>query len=314
MKLSLSLRAKFLIGTVAITVAIGLLSLAVIRPILNRQLHRVTERDGLLVASHLASHSVTPMLTERYIDLDLAARDMLEDAGGDIGYIFYIDRHGDVVSHTFAEGFPVELQNANPLPPDRTHSIGHLLLGEEEMVDIAFPILTGAVGAVHIGFSENMVIQGVRQVVRTVTWILAAVVLLGGVIAAFFDSWIVRPIRDLTDAVTAAGQGNLDQRVPVHSQDELGRLARSFNEAFELRKQALEEREEVIGKLNASLAKVKQLSGMLPICSSCKKVRDDNGYWSQIESYIRDRSEAEFSHSLCPECTRKLYPQIRTDV
>ncbi|MCK4504489.1 MAG: response regulator, partial [Candidatus Aegiribacteria sp.] len=51
-------------------------------------------------------------------------------------------------------------------------------------------------------------------------------------------------------------------------------------------------------------------SGLLPICSLCKKVRDDNGYWEQIESYISDHSEALFSHCLCPECMRKLYPEI----
>ena len=63
-------------------------------------------------------------------------------------------------------------------------------------------------------------------------------------------------------------------------------------------------------KLEEALAKVKKLSGLLPICASCKKIRDDNGYWNQIESYIRDHSEAEFSHSICPECAPKLYPEL----
>lgn len=60
-------------------------------------------------------------------------------------------------------------------------------------------------------------------------------------------------------------------------------------------------------KLEAALKDVKKLSGLLPICSNCKKIRDDNGYWGQIESYIRDHSEAEFSHGICPECSDKLY-------
>ena len=55
---------------------------------------------------------------------------------------------------------------------------------------------------------------------------------------------------------------------------------------------------------------IKTLKGFLPICASCKKIRDDKGYWTQIESYIRDHSEAEFSHSLCPDCMKKLYPEI----
>lgn len=60
--------------------------------------------------------------------------------------------------------------------------------------------------------------------------------------------------------------------------------------------------------LQEALSQVRQLSGLLPICACCKKVRDDQGYWTQIESYIRDRSEAEFSHGLCPDCGEDLYP------
>lgn len=66
---------------------------------------------------------------------------------------------------------------------------------------------------------------------------------------------------------------------------------------------------QLIGSLKESLAQVRQLSGMLPICASCKKIRDDKGYWNQIEEYIRHHSEAEFSHGICPDCSQKLYPE-----
>lgn len=56
--------------------------------------------------------------------------------------------------------------------------------------------------------------------------------------------------------------------------------------------------------------KMKYLEGILPICASCKKIRDDKGAWNQIEEYVRDRSEAEFSHGICPECAEKLYPEF----
>lgn len=77
------------------------------------------------------------------------------------------------------------------------------------------------------------------------------------------------------------------------------------------RRKAVEsEREILIAELKTALEKVKQLGGMLPICANCKKIRDDNGYWNQIESYIREHSEVEFSHSICPECVKKLYPEL----
>jgi PAS domain S-box-containing protein len=83
-------------------------------------------------------------------------------------------------------------------------------------------------------------------------------------------------------------------------------IARNITE-----KKALEcQKDELIASLEEALAKVKTLSGFLPICSSCKRIRDDKGYWNQIESYIRDHSEAEFTHSLCPGCANKLYPGI----
>ena len=63
-------------------------------------------------------------------------------------------------------------------------------------------------------------------------------------------------------------------------------------------------------KLQIALDDVKKLSGFFPICASCKKIRDDQGYWNQIEEYIREHSEAEFTHSICPECTKTLYPDV----
>jgi DNA-binding response OmpR family regulator len=63
-------------------------------------------------------------------------------------------------------------------------------------------------------------------------------------------------------------------------------------------------------ELQEALDKVKTLSGLLPICSWCKKVRDDKGYWRQIENYIREHSSAEFSHSICPECSRNLSMEV----
>jgi len=79
---------------------------------------------------------------------------------------------------------------------------------------------------------------------------------------------------------------------------------------FAEHKRGEKEREKLIHELQGALANIKILRGMLPICSSCKKVRDDKGYWSQIESYIQHHTEAEFSHGICPECMKKLYPDL----
>lgn len=69
-------------------------------------------------------------------------------------------------------------------------------------------------------------------------------------------------------------------------------------------------REKIILQLQESLANIKKLSGLLPICSSCKNIRNDQGYWEQVEKYIKERSEVDFSHGICPQCAKKLYPEI----
>ena len=61
-------------------------------------------------------------------------------------------------------------------------------------------------------------------------------------------------------------------------------------------------------EIEAAMAEIKTLSGLLPICSNCKKIRDDQGYWEQVEVYIAKHSNADFSHGLCPDCMKKLYP------
>ncbi|MBN2601760.1 MAG: PAS domain S-box protein [Candidatus Marinimicrobia bacterium] len=76
------------------------------------------------------------------------------------------------------------------------------------------------------------------------------------------------------------------------------------------RKKLEAEKDALIQQLQASLEKVKLLNGLIPICASCKKVRDDKGYWNDVELYVRKHSDAEFSHGICPDCIAKLYPEF----
>jgi len=70
------------------------------------------------------------------------------------------------------------------------------------------------------------------------------------------------------------------------------------------------ERKKLLTQLENSMKEIKLLRGFLPICMNCKKIRDDDGYWTQVEVYISDHSDTEFSHGLCPECALKLYPEL----
>jgi hypothetical protein len=82
---------------------------------------------------------------------------------------------------------------------------------------------------------------------------------------------------------------------------------------FKIYKNIEKEKGKILIELQEALKNIKVLKGFLPICASCKKIRDDKGYWNQIESYIKEHSEAEFSHGICPECAEKLYPDMYQD-
>ncbi len=86
----------------------------------------------------------------------------------------------------------------------------------------------------------------------------------------------------------------------------------TFDDAPE-RRRAEAERERLVHELEDAMANLKLLRGFLPICSSCKKIRNDAGAWQQLEVYVRDHSEAEFSHGLCPACMIRLYPEFVED-
>ena len=75
-------------------------------------------------------------------------------------------------------------------------------------------------------------------------------------------------------------------------------------------KRAEAERERLIKELQDAIADIRTLSGLVPICASCKKIRDDKGYWTQLEAYLQAHSQARFSHGVCPDCMKKLYPDF----
>ena len=88
-----------------------------------------------------------------------------------------------------------------------------------------------------------------------------------------------------------------------------GQFVTVINDIADKKKSGME-KDKLIGKLQKAANEIKTLQGILPICSHCKKIRDDKGYWNRIESYIHEHSDAEFSHGICPECAEKYYPDM----
>jgi hypothetical protein len=120
------------------------------------------------------------------------------------------------------------------------------------------------------------------------------------------------PVFNKDKIIAVLGVGNKPVPYTQRDTDKISLLAESAATIIQ-RKRAEEDREKVVRELQEALVQVKTLSGLLPICSSCKKIRDDTGYWNQIETYLHKHSEAEFTHSICPDCIKKLYPDFNKD-
>ncbi len=119
--------------------------------------------------------------------------------------------------------------------------------------------------------------------------------------------------KDTKEIVEGISCGADDYIVKPFDKDELAVRVRAGQRIAELQEELLKANREqniLIGELQKALSEIRQLNGLLPICATCKKIRDDKGYWNQIELYIEKHSEAEFSHSICPDCAKKLYPNI----
>ena len=168
--------------------------------------------------------------------------------------------------------------------------------------------------------------QQIQQSLMTVTIVIAALI-------GFMYLIVTRPLAYFLRITRAIADGDLSRRVNITAKDEIGELGASFNSmtqnilartqelerlnkiaATELteRKRAEELLEEERRRLQQALDEVRTLRGIVPICSYCKKIRDDEGYWKQVEQYVSEHTEAKFSHGICPACFEKEMNELKS--
>lgn len=198
-----------------------------------------------------------------------------------------------------------------------------------------------AVGTIYIRHDLQLLHQKRDQYLAIAVTIFIVCLFIIAALSFLLQNIISKPILSLMQAVKKISREK-DYTVRVQKQhgDEVGMLIDGFNDMIheiqyrdlhleqQVEKRTAElqvanaslteemqerrlvelEREKLIAELKTALAEVRTLSGLLPICCSCKKIRDDGGYWRQIETYVADHSHAEFTHGICPECAKKLYP------
>jgi methyl-accepting chemotaxis protein len=304
-----SVRTKILASILLTTLLFGLGMVIFAETVIQQTLHMKLREKGVALAKRAAADCINPVITERYFEMTMMLKD-LKNTDEDIVYAYVLSEDGHELAHTFDKGFPRDLLPARMTDLTRDYSTRDLSTDKGVVHEIAVPLLQGQIGVLHLGLSDAALKKDVNEIVMTIIAFSFAVLLVGTAASVWFSRSITKPLLKLTGAAEAFGRGEMDHQVSINSDDEVGELATVFNEMVEKRKEADAERELLIDELQEALKKVKTLSGLLPLCSSCKKIRDDRGYWNQIDAYISEHSDAEISHGICPDCAKKMYPEI----
>ncbi|MBA3015770.1 MAG: hypothetical protein KKD63_04360 [Proteobacteria bacterium] len=182
-----------------------------------------------------------------------------------------------------------------------------------DVVETYVPIMHGNafVGAFEIYYDNTIARKRLRQLLRNVSISVSvmAVFLMAVVIYTFINA--LKNLNEKNTAEEALRQAHdeLETRVITRTQ-QLTQVNDTLNQEIETRRSAEKEKERLIEELTEALKQVKTLSGLLPICSSCRQIRDDNGKWHKVEDYFRTRTDAEFTHGICPKCAKQLYPDL----
>ena len=306
---SMGIRFKIIASLIGVTLLFGFGMILFAKTVIYDKLHHKLLDKGVVLTQKIATDCVNPVITERYFEITMYFKDLTE-SDNDIVYAYVLNEHGEDIAHSFAHPVPNDLKLAHQADLTQPFSLRKLFTDKGSVQDIAVPLLQGKIGVLHLGLSEEGIEKDVVDIEKSITLFSIWVLLIGLIASFLFSRALTNPLLKLTKAAEAFGRGELCTQVAVTSNDEVGKLVVVFNSMTEKRIQIEAEREELIGHLQEALEKVRILSGFLPICSSCKKIRDDKGYWNQIESYISKHSDVQFSHSICPQCRKKLYPHL----
>ena len=178
-----------------------------------------------------------------------------------------------------------------------------------------------------IVLSEEESLGSANQTTRLIVYAGILYSLLSILLAFLLSMFLTNPIVKLAEQIKKLGPEDIGKEIPITSKDEIGSLIKSFNnmsayleetmvtrdklyEEIEQRKKITQEKNKITIELKKASSNVDLLSNMIPICASCGKIRDDEGYWSHLDEYVKEHSVIEFSHGICPECSKKLYPEL----
>jgi two-component system NtrC family sensor kinase len=211
MAMKLGIRGKIYCGLISIVLLTGLMIAVPVRIMVERALSQETLNKGMSMALTLAARSQDFILGMDFLYL----KEMMDKAiqsGNDVSYSFILNQQGQVLSHTFKNGFPVALRTVNPVPAGQLSSVRFLDTGKELIYDIAVPVLIGdmRLGTVHIGLSKTRIGRTINSLLWTMALLIGCAVLIASLTGAGFANQIIRRVQKLHRASEQVLKGNLN--------------------------------------------------------------------------------------------------------
>jgi signal transduction histidine kinase len=225
---AVSVRVKILGMALGLVFLLGIGVTWQVRNALTGTLQAQLENESITSARDLAARAADPILINDLVGLQRLLLETQEN-NPDVRYVFIVDKHGQVLAHTFGNGFPMALLDANQAAPDDHHQLV-LLQTESGLVwDTAVPIFEGRAGLVRLGLSDARQRAAIQSLTIQLLLMIVLVSALGVFLAVFLTWALTRPILELVEATRLVAQGDFSPRVPRWADDEIGDLAEAFN-------------------------------------------------------------------------------------
>ncbi|GAB4504409.1 MAG: HAMP domain-containing protein [Anaerolineales bacterium] len=225
---AVSVRVKVMGMALGLTLLLGMGVLWQVRTSLTRTLQEQLKRQSLIIASDLTARATDPILLNDLVALHRLL-DETQANNPNLRYAFIVDSYGQVLVHTFGEGFPLSLLDANQLSEGETYSTLVLQTEDGLIWDTALPIFEGRAGVMRVGLSDAGLRTEVAAVTRQILLMVVAVSAVGVLGVTFLTFVLTRPLRELVEVTRRVAQGDFSPRLSRWADDEIGDLAEAFN-------------------------------------------------------------------------------------
>lgn len=243
-----SIRTKIM-GIVAATVLLlGLVMVWYASRDISTTLRGELQQRGIAIANSLAQQGRDLVLTDNQFSLYTMVMNTV-DATKDVAYAFVLDGDGDVLVHTFNDGFPSDLLNVNQMILGAPYTVQRLQTEQGVIQDVAVPILDGKAGIIRLGMSETTISTAVTAYVEKILVWVALALVLGLLLAYALASFLSKPLSNLAQAARAVGSGDFRWQAPLWARDEIGALGTAFNEMSKELKHKEDMRAQLLAKV-----------------------------------------------------------------